>query len=83
MDKILVLVYVPLLEQQYDILIPINRKVGTIKNLIANTVVELSDGNFQPDGNFKLYDKKTGKKIDNDVYVKNSGIVNGTKLILL
>lgn len=83
MNKVLVLVYVPLLEQQYDILIPINRKIGTIKRILANTIVELSDGNFQMNQNFKLYDKETGKKYDNDVYVKNSGIVNGTKLILL
>lgn len=83
MNKVLVLVYVPLLEKQYDILIPINRKIGTIKRILANTIVELSDGNFQMNQNFKLYDKETGKKYDNDVYVKNSGIVNGTKLILL
>lgn len=83
MNKVLVLVYVPLLEQQYDILIPINRKIGTIKRILENTIVELSDGNFHMDENVKLYDKETGKKLDNDVYVKNSGIVNGTKLILL
>lgn len=83
MNKLLVLVYVPRLEQEYDILIPINKKVGTIKQIIINSIYELSDGSLEQKGSFQLVDKETGRKYENDVYVKDSGILNGTKLILL
>lgn len=82
MNKILVLVYVPLLEQEYDLLIPINKKIGTVKQVIINAISELSDGNLNVNQKLALYDKETGKKYDSDLYVKNSGIVNGTKMIL-
>ena len=42
MNKFLVLVYVPLLEEEYNIYIPINKKVGTIKKIIIDSVAELS-----------------------------------------
>lgn len=83
MNKLLVLVYVPLLEKEYDVLIPINKKIGTIKKIIVNAILELSDGNLKMDNSFQLFDKQSGKKYENDIYVKHSGIVNGTKLILL
>lgn len=82
MNKILVLVYIPKIGQEYDIYIPINKKVGTIKKAIVDSVVELSDGNIDT-LELKLYDKDTSVLYDNDVLIKNSGIKNGYKLILM
>lgn len=83
MDKVLVLVYLPLLEEEYDIFVPINKKIGTIKKLIVDTIFELSEGRFKPSDNYKLYDKDTGKVLDNNSFVKDYPIVNGTRLIIL
>jgi hypothetical protein len=83
MNKLLISVYVPLLEEKYDVLIPINKKIGTVRNLIIDTIFELSGGNLKNVDSLKLYDKENGRNYDNDLYVKNSQIVNGTKLILL
>ena len=33
-NKLLVIVYVPLIEKELDVYIPIVKKVGTVKNLI-------------------------------------------------
>ena len=81
-NKILVIVYVPMLEKSFDIYIPIVKKVGTIKNLIIKIIEESSEGIFINDNCKYLYDKNTGEIIDDDQYVKNSGLQNGTKLIL-
>lgn len=81
-NKILVVVYIPLLEKSYDIYIPIVKKVGVIKKLIIDIVVENSDGTFVDDGCRYLYYKLNGEKIDENQYVKDSAIKNGTKLIL-
>lgn len=81
-NKILVVIYVPLLEKEFDMYIPIVRKIGTIKNLIIKIVEEDSDNVFINDGCKSLYDKLTGEKIDDNQFVKNSNIKNGTKLVL-
>ncbi len=83
MDKVLVVVTLPLLEVEYDIFVPINKKVGTIKKLIIDTIFELSDGVLNHSDNFKLYNKETGKILENDSFVKDENINNGTRLILL
>ena len=82
-DKILVRVYLPLIEEEYDIYIPINKKIGTVKQLIISTIIEMSDADLSKINNLTLYDKETGGSFDNNIYVKNSTIRNGTKLLLL
>lgn len=81
-NKILVLVYVPLIEKEYNIYIPLTKKVGTIKNLIVKVVEENSDGVFNDNGCRALYDKITGERINENDFVKNSIIQNGSKIIL-
>ena len=81
-NKVLIIVYVPLLEKEYDFYIPTVKKVGTVKNLIMKIVEENTDGSFINDGCKHLYDKVTGNKLDDNEFVKHSNIKNGTKLLL-
>ncbi len=83
MNKILVLVYIPEIEQEYDVYIPINKKIGTIKKYLISSVEEFNDGNVSNIENFKIYDKDSSKIYDNNTYVRDSGIQNGSKLILM
>ena len=76
-NKILVTIFIPLLDESYDIFIPVNKKVGTIKNTIIESIKNLQNKNYL------LMNKEDCKIIDENVYVKNSGIQNGSKLILL
>ena len=81
-NKLLVIVYVPLIEKEFNIYIPIVKKVGTIKNLIIKMLEEASDGTFVDDNCKKLYDKLTGEVINDELFVRDSNIRNGSKLIL-
>lgn len=83
MNKLLVKIYVPLVEEEYDIYIPINKKIGCIKTKIIDSISELSNVNLSDIQNLKLYDQETGGSFDNNIYVKDSSIRNGTKLLLL
>lgn len=83
MNKILVLVYIPEIEQEYDVYIPINKKIGTIKKYLISSIEEFNDGNVSNIENFKIYDKDSSKIYDNNTYVRDSGIQNGSKLILM
>lgn len=81
-DKLFVMVYVPLIEEEYDIYIPTVKKVGTVKKLIIKIVEEGTDGLFKDDGTRFLYDKLSGDLIDDNQWVRDSVIKNGSKLVL-
>lgn len=83
MKKILVLVYIPLLEKKYDIYIPVNKKIGTIKNAIITSLSELTEGEMEKIKKLKIYDKESTMLYDNNLFVKESGIINGSKLLLM
>ena len=81
-SKILIIVYVPMIEKEYDMYIPVVKKIGTVKNLIIKIVEEESEGTFINDNTKKLYDKLSGELLDDNQFVKGSIIKNGSKLIL-
>ena len=83
MNKILVIVYIPSIEEEYEMYIPINKKIGTVKNVIVNSIIELSDGNIKNGNNLQLYDKDATNLYNNDVLVKESGIKNVSRLVLM
>jgi len=82
-NKLLISVCVPILEQEYDMHIPINKKVGTVRRVIVDAISEMSGGYLVNKENLKLYDRKSGVCYDNDTMVKDSDIHNGTKMLLL
>ena len=83
MNKVLVTVYVPLVEQEYNLFIPVNRKIGLVKKILVNSIVELSDGAYMIDTEIALYNKMTNQEYKDDMFVIESDLRNGTKLILL
>jgi hypothetical protein len=71
-----------MIEKEFDMYIPVVRRVGAIKNLIVKIVEESSDGAFKDDGCKHLYYKSNGVVLDENQYVKQSDIKNGTRLVL-
>ena len=82
-NKILITVNVPLLSKSYYLFIPINKKVGTIRKYCIDVINELSDNSLVNIDKLNLYDKDGCIVYDLNVYVKGSGIVNGTEFILI
>ncbi len=83
MNKVLVKLYVPTIEQQYDIWIPLNKKIYSIIILLSKAVFELSDGNYNPKDMPILYDRLTAKPYNVDLNVKESNIRNGAEIVLI
>lgn len=83
MNKVLISIYVPLIEQEYDLFIPVNRKVGVIKKLIIKAIVELSDNNYRTNELVKISNRLTNVVYDDNKFIIDTDIRNGTKLILL
>ena len=83
MNKVLVRLYVPTIEKQYDIWIPLNKRICNIILLFVKAVKEFSRGYYKPDKLPMLYDKATAKPYDVNITVRESTIRNGTELILM
>lgn len=83
MNKVLVNVYVPILNKSYDIFIPLQSQIFEIVELINKAVYELSEGQFMPSSDTVLAYKVTGEILDVNSTVFELAIGNGTKLILI
>lgn len=83
MNKILVTIYVPFLEEHYDVFIPVNKKINDILKLSIETIYQLSNNNYIVKENTSLINKETGNKYDLNLFVSESDIKNGTSLILI
>ena len=82
-NKILITVNVPLLSKSYDLFIPIIIIVGNIRKYCIDVLIDLSDNSLVNIDKLNLYDKDGCIVYDLNVYVKGSGIVNGTEFILI
>ncbi len=81
-NKILIQLYVPLIEVEYDAFIPINKKVGTIKQLLEKSIAEESSG-YVITADTNLYSKETGQVYNVDLVVKDTDLKNGSRIVLL
>lgn len=83
MDKILVNIMVPSIDNSFSVKIPINLEMSVVANLIQKTIVELSDNAYVIKESIKLYDRNTGYLINTNNIVKFSGLKNGSSILLL
>ena len=82
-NKILICLYIPLIEKSYDLFIPINKKIGTVKRLIEEGLVELTDNSYIIKENTNFYSKDTGDIYDVNLADRDTDLKNGSKVILI
>ena len=82
-NKILIELEVPLIEKKYDLFIPINKKVGTVKSLIEKALIELTDNYYEIKEDANLYSKDTGNIYDVNLTIRDTDLQNGSRIILL
>ena len=83
MDKVLVKLYVPILDEIYDVWIPSHKKIGNVIIMCVKVINEINDGCYNPSKMPSLYDKLTAKEYDVNISVKESSIRSGAELILI
>lgn len=82
-NRVLVELVVPVLEQSYDVYLPINRKIGNVIGLVSKMINDISGGYFVANEKNSLYSGDTGDKYPIDELVINTDIRNGSKIILM
>lgn len=80
--KVLVNIYVPEIEQNYEFYIPVNRTIDIVIQIINHAINEIVFGEFPIRDNLQLCNRRTGQIYDNGSYVRNTDIKNGTQLVL-
>lgn len=83
MEKVLVNIYVPVLNSSYDMFIPQKSLMYDVLELIKKAVVELSDGRFFADQNTAICRRDNGEILNINVSVYELGIQNAAKLMLI
>lgn len=83
MNKILINFIIPSIDRDFDLEVPINIGVNTLIDLLQKSVKELTNNAFIIKDNVKLYDKNTGDLINKNNIVKDSGMTNGSCIMLI
>ena len=82
MNKICVILELPALGKEYDLLLPDYMPISALKGLIASAVNELSDGAFVPTGKEILCKREGSQIFYPDYTLADYGVSNGMHLIL-
>lgn len=82
-NKILIELEIPLIEKSYDLYIPINKKIGTIKRLLEQALVEITEGAYEMRLDTNFYSKETGQIYDVNKNVRETDLENGSRIILI
>ena len=82
MKEIVVTIYVLSLQEEYDLFIPISLKLCDILDSIQDSIVEMSQGNYEKKERVFLYDE-AGKVINDNNPIKYSGLKNGSRVLMI
>ena len=83
MNKVFIIVEVPLIEERYEVYIPIGKKIHKVSSILSKAVSELSGGHYPIKKDAMIYSKLTGKPYNINMTVKDSDIKNGSEIILI
>lgn len=83
MDKVLVEIFVPVLERTFDVFIPLHSPMHEVLGLVKKAIKEMSDGRFNADENTAICHREDGTIININLSVFELEIKNGSKLMLI
>lgn len=83
MNKVLVEVYVPALNQSYDVFLQRESRLYEVVELLNQTIKDVSKGHFIPNEATALYERDSGKPLDMNQTVEMLKIINSSQLLLI
>lgn len=83
MNKLLIKVKYPLISQEYELFIPINKTIGKITELIQKAIIEFNVEEIPLKKNAVLIKAETNEILDFNKLVYESNIKNGEILVIL
>lgn len=83
MEKVLVEIFVPVLDRSFDVFIPLQSPMYEVLELIKKAVSEMSDGRFIANQNTTICHREDGSILNINLSVYELEIRNGSKLMLI
>ena len=82
-NKVLIKLFVPELDTNFELFIPVNVTIYNIKELVIKSIPDIINFNFDAKSNYILINKCTSRIYSNNEIVINTDIRNASELILL
>lgn len=82
MNRLLVNVYVPSINKTFDIYITTESSIKDLKNILGLAIEKISNERFIAINNI-LVDRITGLEYNDNLFVSDTNIENGTKIVLI
>ena len=73
---------VPILDKKYELLVPIDRRIHDLIDLLKDYIPELKE-NYYKNRTPSIFSKSSGELYDMNLIIKDSDIKTGTRLILM
>lgn len=82
-NKVLVNINIPEIDLEFDMYLPLNKKISTVLILIDKAISQTHKRTYFLTKKSLLMDYENGTKYDGESLVKDTDIKNGSKLIIL
>lgn len=82
-NKVLLNIYIPQIDESYEIYVPLNKNIANVICLIGKSITELKHFENFDYNNLQLYNIKTAIPYKPDSLVRDTDINNSSKLILM
>lgn len=79
--KVLIKLYVPEIEEAYEMYIPVNKSVGEVSELLCKLVNDISKV-YPEKKNASLCNRNTGTIYEKNSMIRRTDIRNGTELVI-
>lgn len=83
MDKKLVSLYVPAVQERFDLMVPMELEIGMLTSLLTDGVRELCKGRFAPSGQETLSLRQSTALLDPGRTLSDYGVEDGAQLVLV
>ncbi len=83
MKKILVSLFVPAVQEKYDLFVPSELEIRALSSVLANAICDLCNGRYCVSGKERLLRKSPDAVLNPDKTFSEYGINDGTELILI
>lgn len=80
--KVYVVIELPILDKEFEVLVPIDRRIHDLVSLMKKSIPELSM-NYYENNDIGVFNKISGEIYNMNLIIKDSNIKTGTKLIMI
>lgn len=80
--KVLIKIYLPEIEQNYELYIPVNKTISEVKMVLISAINNITNGLYPMKNNFNMYDRRSNTIYKDDDIIRSTNIRNGSEIVI-